>query len=176
MFLKCSVNIPKIFRNEVAKSYFFYMSSGEERKKVKKVYKTIKNGLQKYDIVEMNKVVEHMERNGRMLMQFKQLRELEAIPSEGDKLVEARGMKELMSHYLNDYSVTIMNSAGEYVEAPIKDQLVMATLKDAMEKPSTKKLKDIMEITGELKVVEQVQHRDGLFDGITIEEKTSGTN
>lgn len=69
--------------------------------------------------------------------------------SKGDEICKGKILGSAMLNALG-IEMPIMNSEGELVEISAKEALVLATLSDAIRNPSTSKLKDIMEITGEI--------------------------
>jgi hypothetical protein len=94
------------------------------------------------------------------------------IKSKTDDLKENAMIKKSLSKVLG-VDVDMKLETGETVNVTVSDIVVGETVRDAIERPSTSKLKDLAAITGELKetVDVNVQTPQELFGDIVIKKK-----
>lgn len=94
------------------------------------------------------------------------------IMTKTDELKENSLIKKSLGKALGA-KVNVTLETGEVAKVTIADILVAHTLRDAIDKPNTSKLKDIASVTGELKATMDlnIQSPEELFGDIVIKEK-----
>lgn len=114
----------------------------------------------------------HLDRQIGMLPDYDQ-NIYRGVLSKTDELKENSLIKKSLSKALGA-QIDVTLETGEVAVVTIADVLVAHTLKDAITKPNTSKLKDIAAITGELRdnVDLNIQTPQDLFGDIIVNNRT----
>lgn len=89
---------------------------------------------------------------------------LSGRPKTGaDRLVEEKGMQQIVKKMLGQQVVTQMEDGTEIVATPL-EQMVAGAIQDAIERPSFEKIKTAMQVAGEVTNTQEVKVEISLVD------------
>lgn len=99
----------------------------------------------------------------------------QCIKSEGDKITQSNIIKKSLSQTLGA-TIEEIDEEGNVMAVSIAQKIVNATIQDAIENPDTRKLRDLANISGELKegnssINMNFNNPANLFQGLAFEEE-----